>query len=639
VNSNEAMRYDAAGGDVEHSTGSVLSAAPDVVEVRRNGGLAALVGAAASGVAIAYLGRATETGAALDWFLVAAMGVLGAFYLHSLVDARTPLLVADAQGVRIRLGRAWRGMPWGALAAVEHTPRRGVLRDGRLVLTPHNPDRVLAELDATGRRQSRISQALYGAPFALPLGLSTRVLGNDEDLTTALRQLAGSSARVVELVPGTGEPAADVEIVEPATPRTGARLPDPRPFVAHLISLVSGAFTRSTEEVDVEVGSEADERAAARAARRTEKAEAKAARQSVRAEARAEREAEKDARREAQQEARRAEREAQRAAAEEAERTVPIVASATPAPLREPRTARRAEVRATAPIAPEPVEGRELRRPGSVDLVEERITWGDRVRPIARTRPAVEPLVIDDFAVDPAPDPVVGPDLAAARTRIGLTVDQLAERTRIRPHVIESIEVDDFAPCGGDFYARGHLRTLSRVLGVEGAPLLAKYDERYADAPINPRRVFEAELATGAAGGIRSTRGGPNWSMLIAAVMTVVLAWSIARLLMDQPAELQSPAPSIQPGPDGSNVPNYFGSQPVKVVLTGTGTGTQVTISDQDGEVYSGFVAAGHQVRKQVSRPATISAEDGGAVRWTLDGTDKGLLGSAGKPAQKKLRP
>ena len=77
----------------------------------------------------------------------------------------------------------------------------------------------------------------------------------------------------------------------------------------------------------------------------------------------------------------------------------------------------------------------------------------------------MEPLVIDDFAVEPAADPVVGPELAAARTRLGLTVDQLAERTRIRPHVIESIEVDDFAPCGGDFYARGHLRTLARVLG------------------------------------------------------------------------------------------------------------------------------------------------------------------------------
>ena len=78
----------------------------------------------------------------------------------------------------------------------------------------------------------------------------------------------------------------------------------------------------------------------------------------------------------------------------------------------------------------------------------------------------VEPLVIDDFVTEPANDPVIGPELAAARTRVGLSVDELADRTRIRPHVIESIEVDDFVPCGGDFYARGHLRTLARVLGT-----------------------------------------------------------------------------------------------------------------------------------------------------------------------------
>ena len=72
---------------------------------------------------------------------------------------------------------------------------------------------------------------------------------------------------------------------------------------------------------------------------------------------------------------------------------------------------------------------------------------------------------------------MIGPELAAARTRLGLSVDELAERTRIRPHVIESIEVDDFAPCGGDFYARGHLRTLARVLGIDVEPLLAAYDD------------------------------------------------------------------------------------------------------------------------------------------------------------------
>ena len=178
-----------------------LGLAPEPVEIRRNGGLAALLGVVASAVGIAYLARATGSGAWLDWLLFAVMGGIGVTYLLAFVDARTPLLVADTQGVRIRLGRTWRGMPWGALSRVEHLPRRGPLRDGRLVLVARNPERVLDELDRSGRRQSRIAERLYGAPFAVPLALSTRVTGAGEDLTGALLRLAGDPSAVVEIIP------------------------------------------------------------------------------------------------------------------------------------------------------------------------------------------------------------------------------------------------------------------------------------------------------------------------------------------------------------------------------------------------------------------------------------------------------
>ena len=39
-----------------------------------------------------------------------------------------------------------------------------------------------------------------------------------------------------------------------------------------------------------------------------------------------------------------------------------------------------------------------------------------------------------------------------------------------------------------------------RILGKDPEPLLAQFEERYATAPINARRVFEAELATGMTG-------------------------------------------------------------------------------------------------------------------------------------------
>nr|WP_246283970.1 RodZ domain-containing protein [Nocardioides perillae] len=242
-------------------------------------------------------------------------------------------------------------------------------------------------------------------------------------------------------------------------------------------------------------------------------------------------------------------------------------------------------------------------------------------------------MVIDDFAVEPAADPVVGPELAAARTRLGLSVDQLAARTRIRPHVIESIEVDDFAPCGGDFYARGHLRTLARVLGVDVAPLLAAYDERYAHAPVDARRVFEAELATTPLGSIRGTRGGPDWSVLVAAFMTVVLAWSVVQLLLDSPPEVRQPAPTLRNGSGGLGG-GPAQADPVDVVVSAVQGGATVEVRGGDGEtVFSGDIAHGESRALEVVPPVQVRADDAGAVTARVDGDDKGRLGETGSPA------
>lgn len=166
-----------------------LSLAPDVVEVRRRAGLAAALGLPAAGLSIAYLARAAQTGTAGDWLLAVAMGALGVGWLAAFVDARTPLLVADTQGVRLRLGRSWRGLGWSAVQHVEHTPRRGLWRDGRLVVVPHNPERLLAELDRGARRRALLAQRRHGAPFAIALGLSTRVVGAGDDVSAALTRV------------------------------------------------------------------------------------------------------------------------------------------------------------------------------------------------------------------------------------------------------------------------------------------------------------------------------------------------------------------------------------------------------------------------------------------------------------------
>ncbi|GAB3862833.1 hypothetical protein GCM10028801_29160 [Nocardioides maradonensis] len=278
--------------------------------------------------------------------------------------------------------------------------------------------------------------------------------------------------------------------------------------------------------------------------------------------------------------------------------------------------------------------------PGRTTILAARVDMAGTDRPstpyVAPALDAVEheesTVVLEDLAVHPAPIPVIGPQLAVARQRLKLTIDQLSDRTRIRPHVIEAIEVDDFGPCGGDFYARGHLRTLCRVLGIDAGPLVTMYDDTYADAPVDPRRVFESELATGHGGSIRSTRGGRNWSVLISSVMAAVLIWSVAQLVLGGRAPIENVPQLNQSG--GITPPGSLAkAHPVKVVLNAAGGGAKLIVRDANGRiVLDGPLAYGQTANLSVVPPVRIWSSDG-SVTVSIAGKPAKALGSTGEQA------
>jgi hypothetical protein len=170
--------------------------------------------------------------------------------------------------------------------------------------------------------------------------------------------------------------------------------------------------------------------------------------------------------------------------------------------------------------------------------------------------------------------------------------------------------------------------------------MLAQFEARYATAPVNARRVFEAELATGMHGSIRSTYGGPNWAMLVGLVLTLVLVWSGVRLFASDSDELLETPPPVLNGSAGlSNAygeppRGQVGPQPVPTTLTAVNAGTHVEVRDKDGElVFEGDLVIGEVKRVEVLPPVTVSSDNGGALSVMVGQEDMGFLGEADEPA------
>jgi cytoskeletal protein RodZ len=571
------------------------------VVVRRRASLSAAIGAGAGALAGMYLWRAADQGGLVSWLVGAVLGVIAVIHLLQWVDARTPLLVADETGVRVRFGNEWHGLLWSDVAEIDVQPRQG-LRDGHLIVRADEaagPSGV--EGERAGGRSRRALAAVerrYGAPFAVPLALTTVI--STEDVDSALRALRerGTSDRSATVAVSAPEP----ELAEPDTAEPDTAEPD----------------TAEPDTAEPDTRAEAPEPEPAEQPRPSSQPQPEPA----------------------------------------------LLTS----PLRVVRRALRVDVirRLPAADAPEssaspnssapmvgmlalaePVEQQE-RPQGNMSLV----LGAPAAAPPAGSRPQLVEAPVPPPAADTEVETRIGARLAEARRRVGLSVDELAARTRIRPHVIDGIEADDFAPCGGDFYARGHLRMLCRVVGEDPEPLLAEFEQRHATAPVGARRVFEAELATGTAGAIRGVgSGGPRWGALVATVLVLLLVWAVAAYVADSALRPEPTVPSLDQDSGGITAPTQDPPRqsqqppvpPVERIATARisavgGDSRVIAETSSSDTIFDEVLRDGQSHRLRADEPFALVVADAGAVRVRVDGEKYGTLGASGEQASLLIR-
>ncbi len=239
----------------------------------------------------------------------------------------------------------------------------------------------------------------------------------------------------------------------------------------------------------------------------------------------------------------------------------------------------------------------------------------------------------------------LGEFLRAARESAGLSIDELAESTSIRIGLLKEIENNSFVHCGGDTYARGHLRNIAPKISVDAQTLIDLYMEEHS----TESRTIHDMLAENNVTKFATERKSLSWKPLAIASIVILAVVASGQIIISNsktmvtPTVTESPTPpaetpSAQPTPtvEATVTPAADGQMNLTIAATRGNSNIDVVV---DGKhLFKGPIFQGDS--KSFNAPTSISVYLGNAgdLDLTLNGEALAPLGERNQEVRKTFR-
>jgi cytoskeletal protein RodZ len=241
----------------------------------------------------------------------------------------------------------------------------------------------------------------------------------------------------------------------------------------------------------------------------------------------------------------------------------------------------------------------------------------------------------------------LGEFLQQARENAGLSVDELAHIVNLRPGLIRAMESNDFLPCGGDTYARGHIRNISQITGSNAQELLAMYDAEYS---VDSRSIH-TQLVDNNAASIRRENRKLSWKVLVGASLSIVVLIGVAQFAIgaidSEPAttsmitEETEPTETPTPSPSASASPAVSASainQQLTLSIAATRGNSNIDIVIGGVHVYKGPLFQGESKSFVGETSISVFLGNAGDLDLTLNGEKLAPLGDRNQEIRKTFR-
>ncbi len=250
----------------------------------------------------------------------------------------------------------------------------------------------------------------------------------------------------------------------------------------------------------------------------------------------------------------------------------------------------------------------------------------------APTEPPVEPEELDAHAqrrqaAPPAPelDPAwrAGRKLSEARRQLGLSLDEVADRIRVRREFLEALEEMNVKLLPGKAYALAFLRSYARELGIDEKAIVDQFQDECALT----REDVQKQIRNPSS---KPRRERP-WMFAAALVLLAAAFVSWRALSRDEQPAAEATTAVAQHAPAGA--PASAPVSEARVVEIRAVSEAWLEARGPDGTVFlSRNLRPGDVYRPDPSPGWTLHARDGGAFELYVNGASAGLLGTAGMP-------
>jgi transcriptional regulator with XRE-family HTH domain len=240
----------------------------------------------------------------------------------------------------------------------------------------------------------------------------------------------------------------------------------------------------------------------------------------------------------------------------------------------------------------------------------------------------------------------LGEFLRSARESAGLSIDELADLTSLRPGLIREIEKNNFIHCGGDIYARGHLRNIAAKISVDAQTLIDLYNEEHS----TEARTIHDMLVENNVTKLPKERKVLSWKPLAIASIVILAAIAGGQIIISNSETMATPTVSETPTPPPVATPSAEPTPIVEPKVESDATGEMnLTIAATRGNSNIDVVVDGKHLfkgpifqggSKSFSAPTSISIYLGNAgdLDLTLNGKALAPLGERNQEVRKTFR-